>query len=76
MNVVILYKPWTKVLLENQEIRWLYWNVSLDLKRDVIDVWLASEMYADMGKKKCRIVISEVAFCIISLPKVWNACNY
>jgi hypothetical protein len=42
------------------------------LKRDVIDVWLASEMYADMGKKKCGIVIAKVAFCITDTPTTLN----
>ncbi len=32
-------------------------------------------MYADIGKKKCGIVIANVAFCIISPPKVYNANN-
>ncbi len=74
-SVIILYKPWIKVLLEIKKFDCCIWNVPWTQKRDVIDVWLASEMYADMGKKKCGIVIANVAFCIISLPWVWNACN-
>ncbi len=70
---MILYKPWIKVLLETRKFDECIRNVSLDLKRDVIDwiddSWFASEMYADMGKKKCRIVIAKVAFCITNLLK-------
>ncbi len=61
---MILYKPWTKVLLEIPKFDWLYLNVPWTQKRDVIDVWLASEMYADIGKKKCGNVIAKVDFCI------------
>jgi hypothetical protein len=29
-------------------------------------------MYADMGKKKCGIVIAKVAFCITDTPTTLN----
>ncbi len=72
---MLFYKPWIKVLLEIKKFDWSIWSVPWTLKRDVIDVWLASDMYADMGKKKCGIVVTKVAFCIIPPPEVWNACN-
>ncbi len=33
-------------------------------------------MYAEIGKKKCRIVIAEVAFCINALSYDINVGNY
>ncbi len=65
-------KPWTKVLLGIKNFDWFIWSVSWTQKRDVIDwiddSWLASDMYADMGKKKCGKVIAKVAFCITDTP--------
>ncbi len=76
MNVVILHKPWTKVLLEIPKFDWFIWSVSRTLKHDISDwtddVWWASEMYADMGKKKCGIVIAKVAFPITNTPTTLN----
>ncbi len=73
---MILYKPWTKVLLEIKKFDWFIWSVSWTLKRDVIDwiddSWWASEMYADMGKENCGIVIAKVAFCISDTPTTLN----
>ncbi len=80
MNVVILYKPRTKAGLKIRKFDGFIWSVSWTQKRDVIDwiddSWLAFEMYADLGKKKCGIVIANVAFRIIPPPKAYNANNY
>ncbi len=46
------------------------------MKRNVIDVGWASEMYADMGKKKCRIVVAKVVFCITNTPTTLNVGDY
>ncbi len=69
---MILYKTRIKVLLEIKKFDGFIWSVPWTLKRDVIDVWLASEMYADMGKKKRGIVIAKVAFCITDTPTTLN----
>ncbi len=69
---MILYKPWTKVLLQIRKFDWFIWSVSWTQKRDVID-WIddlrfASELKADIGKKKCGIEVVKVAFCINPPP--------
>ncbi len=33
-------------------------------------------MYADMGKKKCGIVIANVTFCITNTPTTLNVGDY
>ncbi len=58
--------------MKNKKLDWFIWSVSWTQKRDVIDVWLASEMYADMGKKKCGNVIAKVAFPITNTPMTLN----
>ncbi len=73
---MILYKTWTKALLEIKKFDCCIWNVPWTQKRDVNDVWLASEMYADMGKKKCGIVIAKVAFPITNTPTTFNVGDY
>ncbi len=79
-NVTTVYKPWKKLLLKNKKFDGFIWSVSWTQKRDVSDwiddSWWASETYADMGKKKCGIVIAKVAFCINASSYDINVGNY
>ncbi len=73
---MIFYKLWIKLLLKNKKLDGFIWSVPWTLKRDVIDVWLASEMYADMGKKKWGIIIAKVDFCITNTPTILSVGDY
>ncbi len=81
MNVVILYKPWTKAVLKIKKVDWFIWSVPWTLKRNVsnwIDgLWLG--LCRECIHKReiiCGIVIAKVAFCITNAPTKLNVVDY
>ena len=64
---MILYKPWTNVLLDLRKLDWSTWNDSSALKRKIYDLLSALNAEIDIDVNKYGTVVVEVAFLICTM---------